>query len=78
MIGPNQALASALREKARKLIAERYANDDDTASILNKVLDDAEGVTELRNQALHSVWMKVAGEQPFLHDRDNTLKFCRQ
>ena len=28
----------------------------------------------LRNRALHGVWMKARGEEPALHDRDNTLK----
>ena len=69
-----RGMASTLRKKARKLIAERYADDDDKASILNKVLDDAESATELRNRALHSVWMKVQGQEPFLHDRDTASK----
>ncbi|MGV8805337.1 MAG: hypothetical protein ACWA6Y_10295 [Polaromonas sp.] len=69
-----RGMTAALRDKARKLIAERYANDDDKDAILNKVLDDAEGATELRNRALHSVWMNMPGAEPFLHDRDNALK----
>ena len=69
-----RGMAAALRECARKLIAERYSDNDDTADILNKVLDDAEEATMLRNRALHSVWMKTPGEGPVLHDRNNTLK----
>ena len=69
-----RGMTAALRDKARKLITERYANDDDKDAILNKVLDDAEGATELRNRALHSVWMKAPGGEPFLHDRDNGLR----
>jgi hypothetical protein len=64
-------MAADLRARARKLIAERYGDDDDT---LNKVLDDAEKATTLRNRLLHSVWIKAPGGQPALHDRDNTLK----
>ena len=63
-----RGMAAALRERAREVIAERYAD------ILNKVLDDAEEATMLRNRALHSVWMKMPGEELVLHDRDNTLK----
>ena len=44
------------------------------AGTLNKVLDDAEEATTLRNRLLHSVWMKAPGGEPVLHDRDNTLK----
>jgi len=69
-----RGMAAVLRERARNLIAERYRDDSDTADTLNKVLDDAGEVTMLRNRALHSVWMKTPGEQPVLHDRDNTLK----
>ena len=69
-----RGMASALREKARNLISNRYADDENSADILNKVLDDAEGATELRNRALHSVWMQAPGQQPVLHDRDNASK----
>jgi hypothetical protein len=69
-----RGMAAELRARARKLIAKRYGEDDDTADILNKVLDDAETATTLRNRLLHSVWMKAVGAQPVLHDRDNTLK----
>lgn len=69
-----RGMAAALRKRARELIAKRYGDDDDTADILNKVVDDAEEATMLRNRALHSVWMKAPGEEPVLHDRDNWLK----
>jgi hypothetical protein len=69
-----RGMAAALRDRARELIAERYTNDTETAEILNKVLDDAETATTLRNRLLHSVWMKAPGAEPVLHDRDNTLK----
>ena len=69
-----RGMTAALREKARKLISEKYAHDDNKDAILNKVLDDAEEVTELRNRALHSAWMKAPGGNPFLHDRDNGLR----
>jgi hypothetical protein len=32
-------MAAALRERARELIGESYRDDEDTADILNKVLD---------------------------------------
>ena len=38
-------MAAGLRARTRQLIAERYGDDDDTAGILNKVLDDAETAT---------------------------------
>lgn len=69
-----RGMTSALRDRARKMIAERYGDDGDTASTLNKVLDDAEEATTLRNRALHSVWMKAPEGEPVLHDRDNELK----
>jgi hypothetical protein len=69
-----RGMTSALRERARALIAERYGNDDDIAGILNKVLDDAETATTLRNRLLHTVWMKAPDAEPVLHDRDNSLK----
>jgi hypothetical protein len=69
-----RGMAAGLRERATKLIAETYRDDQDTADILNKVLDDAEEATELRNRALHSVWIKTPGQEPMLHDRDNTLR----
>jgi len=69
-----RGMSAALRERARELIAERYGDDDDTADVLNKVLDDAEEATTLRNRALHSVWMKAPDGEPVLHDRDNVLK----
>ena len=69
-----RGMAAGLRARARQLIAERYGDDDDTAGVLNKVLDDAETATTLRNRLLHSVWMKAPGAEPVLHDRDNTLK----
>lgn len=52
-------MAATLRQRARELIAERYCDDQDTAAILNKVLDDAEAATLLRNRALHSVWINI-------------------
>jgi len=67
-------MTSALRERARELIAERYGDDDEMASAINKVLDDAEVATTLRNRLLHSVWMKAPSGEPILYDRDNTLK----
>ena len=69
-----RGMAAELQERARELITERYSDDDDTADILNKAFDDAEEATMLRNRVLHSVWMKAPGEEPVLHDRDNTLK----
>lgn len=69
-----RGMTAMLRDRARELIGERYSDDEDTAAILNKVLDDAEDATTLRNRALHSVWMKAPGEEAVLHDRDNTLK----
>jgi hypothetical protein len=69
-----RGMASGLRESARKLIAQRYEADHEMADILNKVLDDAEEASKLRNRLLHSVWMKALGAEPVLHDRDNTLK----
>jgi len=69
-----RGMAGALRERARELIATRYSDNEDTGDILNKVLDDAEAATMLRNRALHSVWMKTPGEEPVLHDRNNMLK----
>jgi hypothetical protein len=67
-------MAGALQKRVRKLIDERYAHDDDMSGTLNKVLDDAEGATKLRNRLLHSVWMKASEGEPVLHDRDKTLK----
>src|SRR4051812_17655431 len=61
--------AAVLRARARELINERYGNDDETVGVLNKVLDDAETATTLRNRLLHSVWMKAPGAEPVLHDR---------
>lgn len=72
--GETKGMSAGLRGRARELIAERYGNDEDTADILNKVLDDAEEVTTLRNRALHSVWMKAPDSEAVLHDRDNLLK----
>jgi hypothetical protein len=69
-----RGMTSTLRSHAREIIAEKFGDDDDTASTLNKVLDDAETATTLRNRLLHSVWMKAPGAEPVLHDRDNTLK----
>jgi len=69
-----RGMAAELRARSRELIAERYWDDDDMAGALNKVLDDAEEVTNLRNRLLHSVWMKARGGEPVLHDRDSTLK----
>jgi len=69
-----RGMAAGLRARARQLIATRYGDDDETADILNNVLDDAETATTLRNRLLHSVWMKAPGAEPVLHDRDNTLK----
>lgn len=70
----SSGMAATLRLRARTLIAERYRDDDDMAGTLNKVLDDAETATTLRNRLLHSVWMKAPDEVPVLHDRDSTLK----
>lgn len=67
-------MSAKLRTRARGLIAERYSDDDNMAGTLNKVLDDAEEATTLRNRLLHSVWMKAPGGEPVLHDRDSTLK----
>jgi hypothetical protein len=69
-----RGMSAGLRARARELIAERYGNDDNMAGTLNKVLDDAEEATTLRNRLLHSVWIKAPGGEPVLHDRDNTLK----
>lgn len=69
-----RGMSTGLRARARELIAERYSDDDNMTGTLNKVLDDAEEVTTLRNRLLHSVWMKAPGGEPVLHDRDNTLK----
>jgi len=69
-----RGMAAALRQRARDLIGQRYRDDEDSADTLNKVLDDAEEATLLRNRALHSVWMKGPGQEPILHDRDNSLK----
>lgn len=69
-----RGMANVLRNRARKLIAERYSDDDNIAGTLNQVLDDAEVATTQRNRLLHSVWMKAPGGEPVLHDRDNTLK----
>ena len=69
-----RGMSGALRKRARQLIADRYENDEGTADILNKVVDDAEEATLLRNRALHSVWMRTPGQDPVLHDRDDTLK----
>jgi len=69
-----RGMAKELRDRARKLIAERYSDDDNMAGTLNQVLDDAEVATTQRNRLLHSVWMKGPGGEPVLHDRDNTLK----
>lgn len=68
-----RGMASELRTRARERIAERYS-DQNMADTLNKVLDDAEAATSLRNRLLHSVWMTAPGEGPVLHDRDSTLK----
>lgn len=43
-----RGMAAALRERARELIAESYSDDEDTADVLNKVLDDAEEATKRR------------------------------
>jgi hypothetical protein len=69
-----RGMSKGLRERARELIAERYRDDQETAGILNKVLDDAESATALRNRLLHSVWVKAADGEPVLHDRNNELK----
>jgi hypothetical protein len=69
-----RGMTAALRDRARELIANRFGDDDNIAGTLNKVLDDAEDVTEKRNRALHSVWMKLPGEGAFLQDRHKTLK----
>ena len=69
-----RGMAKNLRDKVRGMLAEKCDNDDDRAVVLNKVLDDADGATELRNRALHSVWMKEPRGDPFLHDRDMASK----
>ena len=69
-----RGMAKDLRDKARRLITDKYDDDEHKAAILNKVLDDAEEVTELRNRALHSVWMNEPGRDPFLLDRDKTSR----
>jgi hypothetical protein len=69
-----RGMAADLRRRARDLIGQIYRDDHDTADTLNGVLDDAEEVTLLRNRALHSVWIKRPGQEPMLHDRDNSLK----
>src|SRR5688572_29280731 len=69
-----RGMTAGLRARARELIAERYGDDDEMAGTLNKVLDDAEEATNLRNRLLHSVWMKAPEGEAVLHDRDNTLK----
>lgn len=66
-------MAKELRKRARKLIAERY-KDDDIAGMLHQVLDDAEAATAQRNLLLHSVWMQVPGGEQVLHDRDKMLQ----
>jgi hypothetical protein len=50
-----RGMTAELRKRARKLIEQRYRDDDDTADTLNKVLHDAEEAILLRNRALHSV-----------------------
>ena len=69
-----RGMSKPLRDHARDLIDEKYRDNDDAAGTLNKVLDDAEAATLLRNRALHSVWMKTPGAEPVLHDRDHMLK----
>lgn len=69
-----RGMSGALRDRARELIGERCGDDDDTADILNKVIDDAECGTLLRNRVLHSVWMRTPGQEPLLQDRDNATK----
>ena len=63
-----------LRERARRLIDERYEDDDNTAGLLNKALDDAEEATTFRNRIFHSVWIQDSGGQPVLQDRDKQSK----
>jgi hypothetical protein len=69
-----RGMSKALRDHAREFIDKKYRDNDDRAGTLNKVLDDAEDATFHRNRALHSVWMKMPGAEPVLHDRDHTLK----
>lgn len=69
-----RGMSAELRARARKLIAERYSNNDNMVGTLNKVLDDAEETTALRNKLLHSVWMKATNGGPVLFDRDSSLK----
>jgi hypothetical protein len=69
-----RGMSAGLRERARELITDRYCDDQDMADTLNKVIDDAEMATTLRNRLLHSVWVKAGGGEPVLHDRNNTLK----
>ena len=69
-----RGMAGALRERLRQLIVERYRGDENTADMLNKVLDDAEEATEARNRVVHAAWMKTPEQGPFLHDRDNSLR----
>ena len=51
------------------MIAERYRDEENTADILNKALDEAKAATNDRNVALHSVWIRPDGKDPVLHDR---------
>jgi len=69
-----RGMSKQLRDRLRDLIDERYRDNDDEAGTFNKVLDDAEAVTLLRNRALHSVWMKMPDGTLVLHERDGTLK----
>ncbi len=63
-----------LRDRTRDLINERYDADPDRADVLNKLLDDAEELTKHRNRVLHSVWVRIPGQEPVLHDRDIQTK----
>lgn len=72
-----RGMTSALRERAREIINKKYSTNDNMSGLLNKILDDAEEITELRNRIVHSAWIKNPGEQPSLVDRDIATKSHR-
>jgi hypothetical protein len=69
-----RGMAADLRKRARELIVDRYSEDEDTADVLNKLLGDAEEATELRNRAMHGVWMNIPEKGPTLQDRDRATR----
>lgn len=73
-----KGMSAELRKTLRKRIDEKFADDEDKADILNKVLDDAEEVTSHRNRALHSVWIKKPDGTVRLHDRDTSIKMHKE